>query len=154
LVGTIAVLAVVVAPAAAAGTLAVSTPDCSSAFDAYSASTATLQACGIRSFPLIAKVELPDGGTSYQYSVDGDKTWINVPPTGFDALTADAASLALYGVPDDPGTADTVGHADWTTMASHLSFKVPPPALEMSPIAFTTIPLSQLERTNRVGEWV
>jgi hypothetical protein len=139
LVGTIAVLAVVIAPAVAAGTAAVSTPDCSSAFDAYSASPATLQACGIRSFPLIAKVGLPDGGTSYQYSVDGDKTWINIPPSGFDALKADAAKLALYGVPDDPGPADAVGHADWTTMAAHLSFKVPPPALEMSPLAFTTV---------------
>src|SRR5574338_211753 len=54
--------------------------DCSTSFDAYAASDATLAACGISAFPLVAKVALPDGGVSYRYKVHGEEAWTNIPP--------------------------------------------------------------------------
>jgi hypothetical protein len=134
--GLAAVLTVLTAPLAY-GQASVPAVDCNSSIDVYSASEAFLQTCGVISFPLVSKVALPDGGTSSRYVVDGEETWINTPPPGFNAAAADAASRDRYGIPPDPGPADPAGSADWARMVGNLKFVAPPPALRMVPLHFT-----------------
>lgn len=111
---------------------------CSTSFDPYAASDATLDACGIQSFPLEVRTALPDGGSSYHYTVFGHDTWVNTPPAGFQAAAADAATLSLYGIPPDPGPADAAAQTDWMTMAKSMKFVTPPPQLRSASVQFAT----------------
>lgn len=53
-------------------------------------------------FPLQGERRLPDGGTQYIYTVDGDQVTMNRPPVGFNPATATDTQLAFYGFPPRP----------------------------------------------------
>jgi hypothetical protein len=113
----------------AADSSAVLPNTCSTSFDPYTASAALLKACGEHSYPLLRKVLLPDGGTSYRYNIEGNDAVVNTPPAGFDARSASAATLELYGIPADPGSANPVARAEWVDMVSGMKIVSPPPQL-------------------------
>lgn len=49
--------------------------------------------------PLYDVVHYPDGGSDYEFMIDGSVTHMPVPLGGFRPETADAATLARYGFP-------------------------------------------------------
>ncbi len=133
-VATSVIVLAMSAPAAFGDTVAASPAAiCATSFDPYTAPDATLAACGVASYPLVATQRLADGGTSYHYNVAGDEAWINIPPAGFDPATADAAGLQLYGIPTDPGQTDAAAHSAWQSMVSSMKFPTAPAALHNVP---------------------
>jgi hypothetical protein len=87
--------------------------------DPYSYTQQQLHACGVRTFPLLSKVENADGSTTYTYNVAGDVETYRIPPPNFDFTKATQAQLDEYNIP--PGTS-----------LSNLHIVVPPPFLAES----------------------
>lgn len=99
-------------------------------WDAFRASRAEVAACDLVQYPLESVSALPDGGASWTYATPGGGTEMNVPPTGFDALTATDAERSLYGLPAEPPVADSAAHAAWVDHLAHVkNFVAPPPYL-------------------------
>src|SRR5579872_639189 len=100
------------------------TPACAPAFNAYAAGAAAAQACGLRVHPLQSKKTLADGGTQYTYTVDGGNTvTFRLPPATFDPLSATAAQLASYYLPQRPSSGAALGTWERLVNGKH---KVPP----------------------------
>jgi hypothetical protein len=72
---------------------------CGSSYNPYAMSTSVLTACGDRVYPLQHIAPLPGGGSSYSYDVAGSAVVFDVPPAGFNALTAPASKLREYALP-------------------------------------------------------
>lgn len=96
-------------------------PPCDSSFDPYSYTQAAVEACGYKTFPLEASSDLPGGGNSYQYTVEGMQVRYYVPPEGFNALTASNSQLDEYGFPERPSSTDTTAYEDWSEKVSSWS---------------------------------
>lgn len=118
----IVLLIAVIGPGSALANAPDAAPNCASMGDSYEATSAMLAACGVESFPLLGRHRLTDRGTSFEYNVDGDRVWINVPPVGFDPDAASAEELAQYGLSSAAG-ARQVGNARLT---SATTFVTPP----------------------------
>lgn len=68
--------------------------------------------------------DLPDGGVSYDYEVDGATVSFPVPPTGFSPLTAPDSQLIEYGFPARPSDASEL--SIWTAdMQSYKAVAAP-----------------------------
>jgi hypothetical protein len=113
----------------AAGAAAPGGPPCNSSFDPYKYPPAALQACGIRAFPRQRTVQLSDGGTEYDYTMDGSAVHYRIPPAGFDPLTASSDRMSFYGLPAKPSEPSLL--ARWTTMMQKVRLEVPPANLVM-----------------------
>ena len=96
------------------------------------ASPATLRACGVVSYPIKSLVRLWDGGTKTTYATPGGSTGVLVPPKGFDAATASAAELALYGIPPEPPSSSPA-YAMWFRMVNNLHWTPAPKYLQAIP---------------------
>lgn len=99
--------------------------DCNSSFDPYAYTQAAVSACGYQTFPLAAVNALPDGGSSYDYSVNGSTVRFFVPPAGFDPSTATDAQLDEYGFPERP--TDSTAYARWQAEMSDWKGAAPAP---------------------------
>ena len=99
--------------------------------DPYSYTQQQLHACGVRTFPLLSKIENADGSTTYTYNVEGDATTYRIPPPNFDFTTATPAQLNEYNIP--PGT-----------QLSNLHIVTPPPFLAASGMSGGSLGLSAL----------
>jgi hypothetical protein len=109
-------------------------PGCPSTLDLSTASPRSLDACGVKSFPLRAVTGLPDGGKEYSYLLDGVPVTQRLPPPGFDARTASAAELARYGIPPEPPASAGAARAKWQSMASNIHFVTPPREMFQVPV--------------------
>lgn len=96
------------------------------------ASPAILRACGVVSYPIESVVRLWDGGTKTTYATPGGSTSVLVPPKGFDAATASAAELALYGIPPEPPSSSPA-HAMWLQMVNNMHWTAAPKYLQAIP---------------------
>ena len=96
------------------------------------ASPTTLRACGVVSYPIQSVVRLWDGGTRTTYTTPGGSTSVLVPPKGFDAATASAAELALYGIPPEPPSSSPA-HAMWLQMVNNMHWTPAPKYLQAIP---------------------
>ena len=96
------------------------------------AAPATLRACGVVSYPIKSVVRLWDGGTKTTYATPGGSTSVLVPPKGFDAATAPAAELALYGIPPEPPSSSPA-YAMWLQMVNNLHWTPAPKYLQAIP---------------------
>lgn len=117
---TIGALALMIPLTSGSGPAAADASICGTSFNPYAQDAATLQSCGIPTYPLMSKVTAGDGSTTYTYNVEGDQTTYTVPPAGFNFATATAAQLAEYGVPP-------------TAQLSNLSIVPPPSSLVSIP---------------------
>ncbi|MGA9775215.1 MAG: hypothetical protein WBU92_04770 [Candidatus Dormiibacterota bacterium] len=84
-------------------------------------------------YPITSVVRLWDGGTKAIYATPGGPTGVLVPPGGFDAATASAAELALYGIPPEPPAADPTFRALWMKMVHNLHWTPAPKYLQAIP---------------------
>jgi hypothetical protein len=92
---------------------------CPASYDASSASEATLQACGDRSFPLTSVTTLAGGGHAYHYQMEeGMEATTRVPPASFQPDHASAAELNLYGIQAPPK--DSPERALWDALLAEL----------------------------------
>lgn len=101
----------------------------------FDGTAAQATACGLTVYPLIRTTTLPDGGTSYVYQ-DGSGTTSteNVPPKGFNALDASPSERALYGIPPQPPSSNSIAYAHWLTEVGGIkTFVQPPPFLYSVP---------------------
>ncbi len=122
---------------------AATTAACSTSYDTYAASTATLTACGDGTYDETSTSILSDGGASHHYELSGNDVWTNIPPAGFDALTASSAERALYGIPVEPSADDPTGQALWEQMIANMTFVPAPTALHSVPVsASNTTPMT------------
>lgn len=96
------------------------------------ASPAILRACGVVFYPIESVVRLWDGGTKTTYATPGGPTSVLVPPKGFDAATAPAAELALYGIPPEPPSSSPA-RAMWLQMVNHVHWTPAPKYLQAIP---------------------
>jgi len=78
------------------------TPRACVGLDVYRAASATRALCHVRTIPLSAVTERPDGGHDYQYEVGGSPITFGVPPAGFNAVTASRSEREAYGIPREP----------------------------------------------------
>lgn len=113
------------------------TTACPAATDAnwnpYDGTAAQATACGLIVYPLTAVTTLPDGGHRYTYQEPGNvATYRDIPPLGFNALTASAAERALYGLPPKPPTSNSIALAHWVSEMSGIKTWVPPTSFEYS----------------------
>jgi hypothetical protein len=99
--------------------------DCSSSFNPYSFTPAQLSSCGITTFPQASTNGLAAGGSTVNYTVNGDLVQILIPPAGFDPSTASAAQLDQYGFPPPPKDPDAL--AQWQAMMSNWAGSAPAP---------------------------
>lgn len=106
---------------------------CPQGVNPYSASTATLNACGISSYARASVVRLPDGGTQVNYATRNVPMSELIPPPGFDAATASSAQLALYGIPPEPAVTSPTARALWLRMVSNVHWMPPPSVLHNIP---------------------
>jgi hypothetical protein len=60
--------------------------------------------------------------------VDGDPTFVRIPPPGFDPLTAPPTELQRYGIPLEPPASDPADRAKWITDVSHMWWSPSPPS--------------------------
>lgn len=97
---------------------------CNSSFDPYHYSPAALQACGFHVFARTSVLPLPNGGTRYNYMVDGHLVGYLVPPAGFHPSTASNSRLLEYGFPERP--ANPAARSLW--MNEMMQWKGTPPA--------------------------
>jgi hypothetical protein len=107
----------------------VSPAACAAVANPYRAKVTTLSACGYKFFPRQRTRALPGGGTSYVYNVDGGTLTYNIPPAGFDALTASPNQLREYNLPSKA----VLGTRSWTTMMRNLHFVTPARTLIQGP---------------------
>ncbi len=105
---------------------------CPPLFVANRASPANLRACGVVSYPIKSVVLLWDGGTKTTYSTPGGSTAVLVPPKGFDAATASAAELALYGIPPEPPLSSPA-YSMWLRMVNNVHWTPAPKYLQAIP---------------------
>lgn len=107
---------------------------CPANSDPYHASKQVLEACGVRLLPRSSTTPLPGGGIEANYvQSDGSTISFTQPPSSFDAATASASELALYGVPPKP-PAGTSEYSRWAEMvANGIHFVTPPAALAELP---------------------
>jgi hypothetical protein len=123
-----AVVSIVTVPVTAAhASVTASDAVCATAFNVYAAPASQLSRCGISTYPRQATHALSDGGTQYDYSVNGARMTYRIPPFGWRATTASAAQLQEYGLPPRPTNAAAL--KAWTKMMGNLHFVVPPAAL-------------------------
>ena len=127
IVGGIAVLTAMLAPVAGAQPITTPPPDCQGYFNPYQYTEAGVRACGIRTFPRTAVATLPGGGERYEYRVEGIPYRYDVPPAGFDTLTATNARLEEYGLPTRPTEPEAL--AVWEQQAANMHVVTPPPFL-------------------------
>jgi hypothetical protein len=126
-----------------------SEPSCTSSYDPYTVSQATLERCGDTVYPLASKtvatashaaVEGANpaetiGATTYTYDFDGAEVYSVTPSAGFDAATASAAQLRDYGVPEEPSKAsEPEAWQKWDEMVHNLKFVQPPSRLISIPV--------------------
>ncbi len=84
------------------------TPRVCVGLDVYRASSATRTLCHfVRTIPLSAITERPDGGHEYHYEVGGSPITISSPPAGFNAVTASQGEREAYGIPREPTVTET-----------------------------------------------
>lgn len=102
---------------------------CSTSYDPYTVSTATLQTCGDKLFPLTNVTPLADGGSAYHYEIEGMKASVLVPPASFDAADASAAELKLYGL--EAPALDSPEWPFWEQMIGHMHTMPAPPAAQI-----------------------
>ena len=113
---------------------------CDQHYDTYKASSALLQACGVLSYPLLGTTRLPDGGTSYHYTVGGATETDNIPPAGFKVTTAGVNELALYGIPPEPPPNQPVQRDAWMRAYGNPKLHFLPAASELHVIPDVTAP--------------
>ena len=127
---------------------------CSHSYDVYKVSATFLLACGVGSYPLAGTTRLPDGGTSYHYTIGGNPVTSNVPPVGFRVATASASELALYGIPKEPPATEPSFRQFWLQNfeGTRLHFLIPPTELHVVPrVAAGTSPNASSTWTGHVG---
>lgn len=100
-------------------------PNCHASFDPYSYSRAAVTACGYKTFPLESVRQLPGGGASYNYRVNGWNVHFYVPPTGFRPTTATNSQLEEYGLPPRPTSRAAL--ASWRKEMGGLNKPASPP---------------------------
>ncbi len=105
------------------------TPRICVGLDVYRASSATRTLCHVRTIPLSAITERPDGGHEYHYEVGGSPITISSPPAGFNAVTASQGEREAYGIPREPTVTETAAHARWEQEIHHFYPSAPPTAL-------------------------
>jgi hypothetical protein len=110
-------------PAAAATSI------CSTEYNPFAKSTATLRACGDAVYPLQRAGSLAGGGKSYTYSVNGTTITYDVPPPGFNPLKASDAQLQEYNLP----TRAQFGSLWVKVIGGARHFLTPPPFLVALP---------------------
>jgi hypothetical protein len=111
--------------------------DCQSSYDTYQVAPSALAACGVKTYPLLGQKTLADGGTAYQYKVDGMDVEILVPPAGFDAAAVGAVARDRYGIPREPIASDAE-RSEWREMVGNLQFVAGPASLHSVPsVRFT-----------------
>jgi hypothetical protein len=113
-------------PAASAANRA-DRPGCHSSFDPYAYSRTAVQACGYKTFPLVATHLLAGGGHSYDYAVDGMRVRFYTPPAGFNPGTASNARLQEYGFPPRPAKGSS-SYVNWQASISHWKQTTAPPS--------------------------
>jgi len=103
----VSLLAIAAAPAVASISVAQAAPiaavPCHSSFNPYRYTPAQLRTCGYVTYPRIAAVALPGGGSAVEYRMKGAIVKNLIPPKGFHPETATAAQLNEYGFPARPG---------------------------------------------------
>lgn len=105
--------------------------NCDSSFNPYDYSQAQVSACGYKTFARSDIAALPGGGYRYDYSMNGTKVQILVPPKGFNPSAASAAQLNEYGFPARPARAAAT--AQWQEqMGTWKGTVAPPPFLAES----------------------
>ena len=97
---------------------------CSTSFDPYSVSAATLQACDGKSYPRESVSALPDGGSAYHFQVGHFNVRYLVPPASFQPAHATAAELAIYGL--IAPAENSPERNSWDEMVSNVQFGGPP----------------------------
>jgi hypothetical protein len=119
-------LGFVASPAGAAGTI-----PCNSGYNPFEVGASLLEQCHEPVFTRQGATALPDGGTEYQYNVEGTRILYRTPPAGFDPTTASDATLDFYGLPHPP--ADVEGYVQWSSEMSRLHWVPAPPYLTVLP---------------------
>ena len=105
------------------------TPRTCVGLDAYRATSATRALCHVRTIPLSAITERPDGGHDYRYEVGGSPITFAVPPAGFNAVTANQSEREAYGIPPEPAVTETAAHARWEQEVHNFHPSAPPKAI-------------------------
>jgi hypothetical protein len=113
------------APAAGAERPAI----CGTSFDPYGASPATLDACGLKVFPVQSKIQHSDGSVEYRYLLGSTEVTSIVPPPGFDPVAATADELRRYGLPQEPPASEQVRHDGWVEAMRRMRLITPPDKL-------------------------
>lgn len=97
------------------------TPRVCVGLDAYRASSATRALCHVRTIPLSAVAERPDGGRDYRYKVGGSPITLAVPPAGFDPVRASQSERQAYGLAREPDATETAAPHAWASATRHSS---------------------------------
>jgi hypothetical protein len=110
--------------AASAGRVEAAAPcpaDSDPAWSAFSGTPAEVAACGLIAYQLTGTARLADGGTPATYAIPGAAPINeNVPPAGFDPLTATASELSQYGLSPEPPASEPEAQAHWLSMVGHM----------------------------------
>jgi hypothetical protein len=92
----------------------------------YDGTAAQARACGLTVYPLTSTTTLPDGGRQYVYQgPDNAPITQDIPPAGFNAVTASAAERALYGLPPEPPASNPIARAHWVREIEGMKSWVP-----------------------------
>lgn len=102
-------------------------PDCAASFDPYAYTQSAIASCGYATYPLLSVTPLPNGGSSYNYEVDGADIHVYVPPSSFTPTSATDAQLDEYGFPPRPSDPTELQQwedefASWTGAATPPAF--------------------------------
>ncbi|MGA8364608.1 MAG: hypothetical protein WB709_08810 [Solirubrobacteraceae bacterium] len=115
LLGLIA-LSLALGLAQTASTQASSMATCPAGLEPYTASAATLAACGDRIVPRTSLTSLSNGATESVYATpQGRKVRFITPPPSFQSSKASPAELELYGIPAEPAK-DSPEYPKWKAM--------------------------------------
>ena len=97
---------------------------CHTSFNPYRYTPAQLRTCGYVTYPRIAAVALPGGGSAVEYRMNGGIVKNLIPPKGLHPETATAAELNEYGFPARPGNPALL--AKWKKEMSTWKSAAPP----------------------------
>ena len=106
---------------------------CSIIPNPYKVSFPVLESCGYTTTSLVSSSATSDGGTSYNYTIQGGSETIWVPPSSFKPVAASEYELAMYGIPSRPST-NSSDYGAWVAMYGQEKFSAPPSALIMAPV--------------------
>jgi hypothetical protein len=113
---------------------------CSFTGSPYTVPASILLRCGYKLFHRLRVEELPGGGTSYIYRIDGYITVFTTPPAGFNPLSASARQLRAYDLPSRAELG-----AKWRKVMPKLHSVPPAPIIIQAPgsAAFTYVDSGQ-----------